>query len=211
MSQHFYSRVTQLYNLMDLDHDNYIDRLEAQYCLTLCYNTVHNTQNNSVIDISDDREKHVMVEQQVQWLFDATNEINTITLEEFKLCYGNLLMNAYEEEVLQIDLDRAIHELDTNQSRLNAIALLNTAKLYYNNVTTQPNTNKQSILLDTLHSIEKQCSGPKQAKLISNYINDTLNNTTDITIQQFTQIYKYIITLQSIDIQQLAAQLATQT
>ena len=41
MSESFYTNVSRLFTLMDMDNDHYVDRDEAYYSLAACYESVH--------------------------------------------------------------------------------------------------------------------------------------------------------------------------
>ena len=60
-----------------------------------------------------------MIDQQVEWLFSATEHSHDsepeVSSEEFKGCYTKLLAAAYEEEVLQLDLQRAVDSLSRSR------------------------------------------------------------------------------------------------
>jgi hypothetical protein len=66
-------------------------------------------------------QKDALLTQQVNWLFTAASdpdtgaEANEIDEAAFKACYQKLLSAAYEEEVLALDLTRAIDALQASE------------------------------------------------------------------------------------------------
>ena len=112
MSAALFQKVDRLFSLLDLDSNGVVDRSEARLGFLACFDTVHRDS----VDLSP-AEKSAVVEKQVSWLFAATSHDESdasagVRLDEFRSCYSNLLKGAYEEEVLALDLQRAITGLE---------------------------------------------------------------------------------------------------
>jgi hypothetical protein len=117
----------------------------------LCFDAVHRELPDATR-----AEKESVSEKQVQWLFAATGKEadgSELSPEEFRDCYRQLLTNAYEEEVLLLDLRRAIAALENNRERENR------AQFY----------GKLATVADTLFakSATVECSHPALAALFS--------------------------------------------
>ena len=128
MTAAFYENVDRFFQLIDLDGDNRIDRDEAHLAFTVSYDDVYQThsgdesgQGGNDSDV-DPLSKSQQIRSQVDWLFSAahvtdipTAAVSTtstpVSPAEFRHTYERLLTNGYEAEVLDIDLQRAIHAL----------------------------------------------------------------------------------------------------
>jgi len=67
---------------------------------------------------------------QVSWLFSATEHASDaeVSYDDFKACYAKLLAAAYEEEVLLLDLSRAIDSLQRSEEWTAMKRLFQTAR-----------------------------------------------------------------------------------
>lgn len=158
MSEAFFHDVQTLFHLLDLDGDNYVDRFEATAGLLISFENVHQIHDD---EMSSSTTKQRMVQQQVGWLFTAshptapvhTNDsptsqtstssphplasssssfhVETISLSQFIDCYSRLLQSAYEEEVLHIDLKRAIQSLQSSNQWKKSAELLQKFRQWY--------------------------------------------------------------------------------
>jgi len=175
---------------MDLDGDSLCDRDEIRYSLYECYSAVHGQRNiDSGITTgagTDESSKQQTVDKQVDWLFTATSEVHHITLQEFKQCYADLLQNAYEEEVLTIDLQRAIKALETSADRQERVQLLQQIIQWYRNATEQ----QKVTVLQQLQSPQVTQLTPKKHAQIQQYIQ---NLSTSLNHSEFLGIIKYML------------------
>ena len=139
-SDAFFADVRRFFTLLDLDGDSVVSYAEATLGLSHCFDAVHRVHSpSSSISTShpppDDAppisaaQKAQTVANQVQWLFSATQTSPPspsppspspslpppLTLPQFELCYQRLLQSAYEQEVLHLDLKRAINSLHSSQ------------------------------------------------------------------------------------------------
>jgi len=148
MSKKFFELVHQFFNLLDADGNGSIDVFEARSSLTICFASLLNTDKSGPkID--------EVVQSQVSWLFKEAdeNKDQQISREEFVNCYKKLLKEnplpskkgsgsfsgslsgsfsgsshaGIEEEVLRIDLERAIQAL----TRSRRASLVATEQIYF--------------------------------------------------------------------------------
>lgn len=98
--------------------------LQARLGLTCCFADVHRPQEG--LEGNPD----TIVAQQVTWLFSAADHAADAEIGEgdFKGCYQKLLAAAYEEEVLALDLKRAIESLTSSADWTNMRQLFATAR-----------------------------------------------------------------------------------
>lgn len=109
MERPIYRKVEQLFKLLDLDDNGCVDISEARTSLVICFAAVHQGKpSNSTVGES--------VERQVHWLFKDEDKSARISLDAFKGLYKELLEGGYEEEVLHIDIDRAISALASSRA-----------------------------------------------------------------------------------------------
>lgn len=112
MSDALYQKVDRLFSLLDLDSNGSLDRSEARLGFLACFDEVHREREAADMTAT---EKAAVVDKQVAWLFAATahdDDSRGVSIAEFRTCYSNLLKGAYEEEVLLLDLQRAIAGLE---------------------------------------------------------------------------------------------------
>ena len=97
--------------------------VQARLGFTACFSDVHRSSEALGSPAT-------VIDQQVQWLFAATSHADEsadtaeISPDEFKACYTKLLHASYEEEVLLIDLQRAIDSLANGDEWTQAKKLL---------------------------------------------------------------------------------------
>lgn len=220
MSSSFFTDVRKLFDSLDINQDQLLDREEVRIGMAYCFEAVHRIQSNNNTDTMNNNNndpdtdtssttttanKDHTVTEQVNWLFAAVGTTqSTINYSEFSNCYHKLLESAYEEEVLQIDLNRAITALSNNTDYQLIRTLFNQLKLYYQrnhsipieelrilftNITVNNNTN------NTTNTVKLTSLGPKKCtaarKLVDSLLTSITSNT--ITIEQLFQTYKQLI------------------
>ena len=128
-SDAFFADVRRLFALLDLDGDGLVEHAEAVLGLTHCFDAVHAVHSPRSHSSPEDappvsaQQKAQTVANQVGWLFSATQHAaaspsslpSPLPLSDFELCYQRLLQSAYEQEVLHLDLKRAIDALSSSQ------------------------------------------------------------------------------------------------
>ena len=145
-SDPFFADVRRFFALLDLDGDGGVDWHEATLGLSHCFDAVHRVHSPSSSASTtappplDDAppvsaaHKAQTVANQVQWLFSATQHSpptsppTPLALSDFELCYQRLLQSAYEQEVLHLDLKRAIDALSSSPQWTAMRAILTRAR-----------------------------------------------------------------------------------
>ena len=188
MSIKFFSDVSVFFNLLDLDGNGSVTRLEAIIGMNYCFYDVH---KDKIADLSSDpsesqSQRNEIVQTQVNWLFSAAGSSDSINSTQFADCYRGLLNNAYEEEVLQIDLTRAITSLQNNQEYQLMINLFGLVKKYHKS--SDSNNEKLKLLFNSILGKSKSL-GPKKQKLARNIVNELFSSSNSITLQQLNDCY----------------------
>jgi hypothetical protein len=118
MSESFWSLVPRFFHLLDLTFRGSLNRPEVQICLDLTFDAVQGAkqrdQKNQQTQEWSKSEREAAVQAQLSWLFTAAGSSSSISLDDFRSCYSSLLQSAYEEEVLKLDLERAIETLESS-------------------------------------------------------------------------------------------------
>jgi hypothetical protein len=139
-SEAFFADVRRFFALLDLDHNQQVDYGEATMGMHQCFDAVHRVRSPSSSASASSpspsqhqpppdappvsaAHKQQVVANQVNWLFSATQHIAPtpgsslpapLLLSDFEQCYHRLLQSAYEQEVLHLDLKRAIDSLSSS-------------------------------------------------------------------------------------------------
>lgn len=222
MSESLFAKVSLFYNLLDLDSNSELDLIEAKIGLTLCYEAVnqvntnnHNNDDNSIQQphiLTDEEQqfKSQSIQKQIDFLFTATigsnpntnndNNQHVITKEQFKQCYHKLLSSAYEEEVLQLDLQRAIDALQHNKQFTIMRQLLTKIKQVYNDQSQSNKLSSGKFWNTAFASISSNSTtlSSSQINLALNVIKPLIENKStllplSIIINCYKQLFQYDI------------------
>ena len=115
------------------------------------------------------------------------HESQHVSLDEFKQCYANLLANAYEEEVLTIDLQRAITSLEHSTARQSVVSALQAAKQKY------AAANGDSTLLQAIAKKIYSQLGPKQGQKLKAQADSVLASDRSVTQTQWLALIKQFV------------------
>ena len=139
----FFADVRRFFSLLDLDGDGLVSYGEATLGLHHCFDAVHRVRSPSSSQHSPSppaslpsvsaSHKARVVSEQVQWLFSASapavpaaspaaspssspspSSPAPLSFPSFESCYRRLLSSGYEQEVLWLDLVRAITALSSS-------------------------------------------------------------------------------------------------
>lgn len=204
MSAALYAQVQRLYSLLDLDGNGRLDRDEARLGFLSCFADVH----RSTEALGGDKAQ--IVEQQVSWLFQATDHAqrpdDEVSLEDFKACYGKLLAAAYEEEVLALDLKRAIDSLSGSAEWRAMQQLFQTARALFKTLanseapdaTVQPADSRVAPVLQRAFADiqgRSQVLGPKKQTAARRLLAPALfaPDTPPLTLQHLISLYKQVL------------------
>jgi len=208
MSSALFASVTRLYQLLDLDANAKLDGHEARLGFSACFADVHRSTER--LDSKDS-----VVDAQVSWLFSATahdgeGDDAEITEEEFKACYSKLLQAAYEEEVLQLDLNRAIDSLSKNAEWSQMHTLFSLVRSSFDSLTGDGHSaigtlslrdgRSRSVVERMAQGItgRSDCLGPKKQtaarKIVAKYIEGEGEHQM-ITIKNINKMFKELLRL----------------
>jgi hypothetical protein len=221
MSAQLYAQVQRLYTLLDLDGNGRLDRDEARLGFSTCFADVHRTSASSSGPDGEfmAADKANIVEQQVTWLFSATDHAadGEISFEDFKSCYAKLLAAAYEEEVLLLDLKRAIDSLSSSPEWRAMQTLFQTARTLFRTLannndsadaTIQPEDPRVSAVLQrAFQDIQgrSQVLGPKKQTAARRLLAPALFSAgaPPLSMQGLVALYKQVLAV-PVPVEQLA-------
>jgi len=110
LNRPIFRKIEEFFHLLDLHRNGYINMVEVRKSLMICFSKDPGQNQFSSLDTVK-----AVIEKQINWLFQkvgsgSSNE-RSISLASFQLMYKELLANGYEEEVLNVDLDKALSTL----------------------------------------------------------------------------------------------------